>query len=99
MSSIKYMNEKVSEQLFLIGKQQYDNFFEVLRSIKNKTSVNSRQLDLLIKLNFFKEFGNIKKLMKYVELFDMFKQGDISVINRAKSIVIRFGNSYTHCRS
>ena len=84
MSSIKYMNEKSSEQLFLIGKQQYDNFFEVLRAIKNKTSVNSRQLDLLIKLNFFKEFGNIKKLMKYVELFDMFKQGDISIINRAK---------------
>lgn len=84
MSSIKYMNEKASEQLFLIGKQQYDNFFEVLRSIKNKTSVNSRQLDLLIKLNFFKEFGNIKKLMKYVELFDMFKQGDISIINREK---------------
>ena len=78
------MNQKVSEQLFLIGKQQYDNFFEVLRSIKNKTSVNARQLDLLIKLNFFKEFGNIKKLMKYVELFDMFKQGDISVINREK---------------
>lgn len=84
MASIKYMNQKVSEQLFLIGKQQYDNFFEVLRSIKNKTSVNARQLDLLIKLNFFKEFGNIKKLMKYVELFDMFKQGDISVINRGK---------------
>lgn len=84
MSSIKYMNEKASEQLFAIGKQQYDNFFEVLHTIKNKTSVNARQLDLLIKLNFFKEFGNIKKLMKYVEIFDMFKQGDISIINKEK---------------
>lgn len=84
MSSIKYMNDKTSEQLFDIGHQQYDNFFELLRTIKNKTSVNARQLDLLIKLNFFKEFGNAKKLMKCVKIFDLFKQGNVSIVNKEK---------------
>ena len=35
-------------------------------------SINSRQLDILIKLNFFEEFGEVNQLLKQVELFDKF---------------------------
>lgn len=84
MESIKFMNAKAAEQLYEIGKFDYDNFFEVLRAIKEKTTVTSRQLDILIKLNFFQEFGNIKKLLRYVEVFDTFKQGCISIVSKDK---------------
>lgn len=43
---------------------------DLLVDIKNNTSTNSRQLDILIKLDFFSEFGNAGKLLKCVELFD-----------------------------
>ena len=34
------------------------------------TSINSRQLDILIRLDFFQEFGGSKKLLEEVEIFN-----------------------------
>jgi DNA polymerase-3 subunit alpha len=73
VASIKFMNEKVATELYNLSKgNKYNNFIELLRDIKEKTSCNSRQLDILIKLNYFKEFGANKQLLNIVKYFDIF---------------------------
>lgn len=70
IGSIKYMNEMIAEQLYELKDNQYDDFTSLLVDIKEKTKCNSRQLDILIRLNFFQEFGGRKKLLEIVEIFN-----------------------------
>lgn len=70
LSSIKFLNPTVSEQLYELKDNQYDDFTSLLIDIKEKTKCNSRQLDILIRLNFFQEFGGRKKLLEIVEIFN-----------------------------
>ena len=45
ISSIKYCNEVIANELYELGKNNtYKDFVDVLKDIKTKTSVNSRQL-------------------------------------------------------
>ncbi|MGV2887245.1 PHP domain-containing protein [Paenibacillus taichungensis] len=58
LSGIKFMNVKVADELFEIGKNTYESFIDLLVDINLKTSVNARQLKILIMLNYFDMFGN-----------------------------------------
>ena len=69
MSSIKYIGDNVGDDLYALKDNKYDDFIDLLIDIKN-TSVNSKQLEILIKLNFFSEFGEINTLLKQVDYFD-----------------------------
>lgn len=69
MSSIKFIGDNVGDDLYKLKDKEYGDFIDLLIDIKN-TSVNSKQLDILIKLNFFSEFGEINMLLKQVELFE-----------------------------
>ena len=72
MSSIKYLNKKISGELYKLGQQtKADNFIDLLVDISH-TSVNSKQLDILIKLDFFSEFGEINMLLRQRNIFDKF---------------------------
>lgn len=68
LGSIKYMNSTCAEELYELRDNQYDTFVDLLIDIK-ETSTNSRQLDILIKLGFFEEFGEPNELLKQVDLF------------------------------
>lgn len=70
MSSIKFIGDNVGDDLYALRDNKYDSFIDLLIDIK-KTSVNSKQLEILIKLNFFSEFGEINTLLKQVEYFDL----------------------------
>ena len=84
MSSIKFVGDNVGEELYELRDNQYDSFIDLLQDISN-TSVNSKQLDILIKLDFFSEFGDINYLLKQVECYDKFygrKQFTISKLQK-----------------
>lgn len=70
MGSIKFLNDKVSDELYNLKDKCYNNFVKLMEDIKMHTSLNSKQLDILIKINFFKEFGDINKLLRCVEVFN-----------------------------
>lgn len=72
IESIKECNAKSAEELYELGKNQYRCFTDLLIDIKEKTTLNRAQLDILIKLDFFSEFGDINRLLKAVERFDQF---------------------------
>lgn len=69
IKSIKYCNSNIADELYELSKNEYDNFIELLVDIYD-ASINSRQLDILIKLNFFEEFGGIEYLLECNRLFD-----------------------------
>lgn len=69
IGSIKFMNEQVANELYDLRDQKFNDFIDVLIAISN-TSLNSRQLDILIKLNYFEEFGKINQLLCYCEWFE-----------------------------
>ena len=68
IGSIKYVTSNVSKELLKLSKNYYPTFVEFLIDQEENCSINSRQMETLIKLNFFEEFGNNKKLLDvYIE--------------------------------
>lgn len=68
MASIKYMNRQVSEDLYALRNKKYNSFIELLNDFTGDT----RQREILIKLDFFEEFGKPKKLLEVSEIYDKF---------------------------
>ena len=81
IKSIKFCNQTIADELYSLRNNQYNNFVELLYDISTKTSVNARQLDILIKLDYFREFGNSRILNGVAEYFDILKQGKAKQIS------------------
>ena len=77
ISSIKYCNTQIADELLELSKNTYNSFIDLLKDIKEKTSVNSRQLDILIRLNFFSDFGGNAYLLKVNDVYNKFAEAKI----------------------
>ena len=86
LTSIKYMSASLADELYDLSQaRQYTSFMELLEDLDRKTSINSRQLDILIKLDFFSEFGNQRELLRLTDLFaGLFKKGAAKQIRRSQ---------------
>ena len=71
MSSIKYISDNVGDDLYCLKDNRYDSFIDLLIDL-DKMSINSKQLDILIKIDFFEEFGSINYLLKCNEIFSKY---------------------------
>lgn len=83
IGSIKYLNSAISDELYELGCNDYDSFLELLRDL-SRTSVNSRQLDILIKIDFFEEFGDINYLLDVNNVYQ--KYADKKQIKKDKAL-------------
>ena len=85
MNSIKFMSKSAANELYdLAHKNTYSHFTDVLKDIKDVTSVNSRQVDILIGVDFFSDFGNQRELMYVAELFrNLFSSGDAKKLRKS----------------
>lgn len=81
LESVKFLNEQVSEGLYALKDQQFDSFFDLLKVFPG----NSKQRDILIKLDFFSEFGKTLKLLKICDLYDML--GGKKIIKKDKCML------------
>jgi hypothetical protein len=70
IASIKYMNEIIANEMYELRDNKYNNFMELLIDLQEKTSLNSRQLNILIAIDFFEEFGKSQKLLDILNLFN-----------------------------
>ena len=86
LTSIKYMSAGLADELYnLAAKNKYSCFMDLLKDLDEKTSINSRQLDILIKLDFFSDFGNQRELLRMVDLFfNIFKRGQAKQIKKTE---------------
>lgn len=84
LASVKYMSDSVASEMYdLSTSRQYAYFVDLLNDICEETSLNTRQLDILIKLDFFSAFGNQRELLRITEMFfEWFKKGKAKQIKR-----------------
>ena len=106
MGSIKFMNSKVTNELYELANSVQGKdlllFMDVLKALQN-TSIDSRQTEILIKIDFFSMFGNQRELLRIKDLFDnLFHSGQVSQIAKDKvdgtpleSIVAKYSNGVT----
>lgn len=81
---IKDCNKFMAEQLYLLKDNKYDTFVDLLLDIQSKKILNKTQLNILIKLDFFSEFGNIRELSRISEFVTLFKFGESKTIKKDK---------------
>lgn len=93
LSSIKYMSAQLAGELFRLSQsREFHNFIDVLYGLDEETCINSRQLEILIKLDFFAEFGNQRELLRINSIFtDTFKKGTAKQIPKANVDGTPFG--------
>ena len=86
LASVKYMSDGLAEELYALAhNNHYSRFVDLLYDIDRKTSMNTRQLDILIKLDFFSDFGNQRELLRITDMFyDTFKKGEAKQISKEK---------------
>lgn len=77
ISSIKFCNEIIAEELLNLSKsKKYKSFIELLDDVFTKTSINNRQLRILIGLNFFSDFGENQYLLDLFNIYNGIKIKD-----------------------
>lgn len=83
LSSIKFLGSKMADSLYeLANRDIYDRFSDVLFAIRRESCVDSRQLGILIHIDFFSDYGNQRELENIVFVFDLFKQGSAKQIKK-----------------
>ena len=93
IGSIKYLNKECANQLYELKNNKYNNFVELLIDINNNVSINSRQMEGLIYLDYFKEFGKTEKILKTYNFFQRFfgkkqiKKEQINILNLDENIL------------
>lgn len=102
LSSVKYMGKAVVDDLYALSKRQYATFTDLLWTLSHHSSLDSRQLDILIKIDFFSDFGNQRELFQIVSLFDLFKKGEAKQLKKERAaalgiedIVAKYANGTT----
>lgn len=99
ISSVKYMNKDVANELYQLaesGKPQ--SFMELLQKINDQTHLDTRQRDILIKIDYFAEYGNSKELLRMVDFFTFFKNGTMKKVptdklGKLEPIVAQYGTN------
>ena len=83
LSSVKYIGESVADELYKLSQSKtYTHFCDLVLDLINNTAINTRQLDILVKIDFFSEFGNQRELLRIIDLCEMFKWGDAKQIKK-----------------
>ncbi len=85
ISDVKYLNSTVANELYDIAHSEDapKTFMDLLLRM-NDSSINSRQTQILINIDFFNEFGNIRELSTMYEIFQMLNNGTLSQLDPSK---------------
>lgn len=70
LSSIKGFGEGVSQTLYELGQKQYKDFVEVLTALFSN-SINKTIVDKLIKIDYFRKYGDINTLLVITKYYDV----------------------------
>ncbi|MBO5037707.1 MAG: DNA polymerase III subunit alpha [Clostridia bacterium] len=104
LGSVKFLSQKVADELFEISKtKEYTHFVDVLSAIALSSAADARQIEILIKIDFFSEFGNQRELLRICDMFfETFKRGEVKQIKKAsvegqpiENIIKKYSNGKT----
>lgn len=71
IGSIKDLNIECGEYLYSLRNNKYKSILSLIKEVP-KNILNSKKLDILIKIGFFDEFDNINNLLKQVEVYNKY---------------------------
>ena len=101
LSSIKYMSKKTTDQLYHLARdKKYDGFMFLLKDLTDNSILDTRQIEILIKIDFFSEFGNQRELLYLTDVFfGLLKKGTAKQIKVEKlvgdplrSVIAKYSN-------
>lgn len=85
LSSIKYLSAAAATALYDIAHTDAPGtFMELLQKISQHPSIDERQLDILLKIDFFSDFGNVAELARIRDIFSFFKNGNAKEMRKDK---------------
>lgn len=82
-SSIKGLNAGYSDYLYSLKDNKYDTFVDLLYDIQS-AGMPRDQVETLIKLDYFEEFGTCKELALIFKMFQFFKKGEAKTVSKDK---------------
>ena len=87
LGSIKHMSAQVAEDLYTLRDEKFSNFIDLLYAIQElPNKPDSRQLDILVKIGYFQEFGNAKALLTGIEIFNKFYKCKTIKVDKFKEL-------------
>ena len=101
IGSIKNISNTCGDNLYTLKDNTYDNFVDLLYDIFENHLANKTDIIKLIKIDFFREFGDIDLLLQEFEIFDKlnkrksFKLADLDMYNLTKNEVSEFAEKTT----
>lgn len=70
VASIKYLNSRASLELYQLSQEKEHSYFtDLLCDIQERTSLNQRQLEILIKCGYFQQYGSAQLLLGLAKEF------------------------------
>lgn len=85
LASIKYMGKDVGQAMYDMSKaKEYTCFTDIIIDALSSGCVDTKQMDILIKIDFFSEFGNQRELLTIADLvINKFKKGECKQIKKS----------------
>lgn len=71
LSSVKFLNLKIAKEMYKLRNNKYEYFIDLLYDITNKKICNSRQVEILIFINYFSNFYKNQKLLDIYNQFQI----------------------------
>lgn len=68
--SIKGLSQSTANDLYKLGLNHYDSFYDVWKAMRTKKSLNSAKINILVGIGYFKDFAKIGKLKKFLQVID-----------------------------
>lgn len=91
INSIKECNGTVADEIYKLRDKEYDTFTELLvEMVETIPKINKKQIDALIYIDYFSEFGKPLKLMNtYKKFIDRYKKAHVekTKIKRIEEII------------
>ena len=100
--SIKNFSDTLANILYELGEKQYNDFLEVLVTMRQAGVADSR-IDDLIHIGYFEDFGDMKYLINYHKIFSDFysKRKFKSQLKKEKALELHIDYDFIrdHCQS
>ena len=70
VASIKYMSADIADELYDLSREgEYPYFMMVMRALKH-TALDTRQLGILIQIDYFSDYGNQRELLRLSDIYN-----------------------------
>ena len=84
LASVKYIGRSVAETMYRLSQGKRYEYFTDLLSDAFHARLDTRQLQILISIDYFSEFGNQRELFQIAEMFELFKRGSAKQVRRER---------------